>query len=147
MPNELRRRSGGCVKTLAVKESFGCLIRNDAIPRPGRASAVRMMLCASRRLPFVPIARSRACRIACARSAATTKAAKMVIGMLPGVDCPALAAMIPTKGSKLTLLLNVVANAKCKEHHMAQFAIMGNTYSRWVLGKQLDCIEYGGAAL
>ncbi|MGB7924691.1 MAG: phosphate acyltransferase PlsX [Pyrinomonadaceae bacterium] len=60
--------------------------------------------------------------------------AKMVIGMLPGVDRPALAALIPTKSDKPTLLLDVGANAECKAFHLAQFAIMGDAYSRAVLG-------------
>jgi glycerol-3-phosphate acyltransferase PlsX len=61
--------------------------------------------------------------------------AKMVIGMLPGVDRPALAAMIPTKAERPTLLLDVGANAECKAHHLAQFAIMGDAYARAVLGR------------
>lgn len=60
--------------------------------------------------------------------------AKMVIGMLPGVDRPALAALIPTKGTRPTLLIDVGANAECKPFHLAQFAIMGDAYARAVLG-------------
>ncbi len=60
--------------------------------------------------------------------------AKMVIGMLPGVDRPALAALIPTKSNKPTLLLDVGANSECKAEHLVQFAIMGDAYSRAVLG-------------
>lgn len=60
--------------------------------------------------------------------------ARMVIGMLPGVDRPALAALIPTKGSRPVLLLDVGANADCKPFHLAQFAIMGDAYVRAVLG-------------
>ncbi|MGA9994468.1 MAG: phosphate acyltransferase PlsX [Pyrinomonadaceae bacterium] len=62
--------------------------------------------------------------------------AKMVIGMLPGVDRPALAAMIPTKTGKPVLLLDVGANAECKAFHLAQFAIMGDAYARAVMGTQ-----------
>jgi glycerol-3-phosphate acyltransferase PlsX len=58
----------------------------------------------------------------------------MVIGMLPGVDRPALAALIPTKSAKPTLLLDVGANSECKAHHLVQFAIMGDAYTRAVLG-------------
>jgi glycerol-3-phosphate acyltransferase PlsX len=58
----------------------------------------------------------------------------MVMGTLPGVDRPALAAMIPTKAAKPTLLLDVGANSECKPHHLVQFAIMGDAYSRAVLG-------------
>lgn len=60
--------------------------------------------------------------------------AKMVIGTLPGVDRPALAALIPTKAARPVLLLDVGANSECKPHHLAQFAIMGDAYSRSVLG-------------
>ena len=60
--------------------------------------------------------------------------AKMVIGTLPGVDRPALAALIPTKAARPVLLLDVGANSECKAHHLAQFAIMGDAYSRSVLG-------------
>jgi glycerol-3-phosphate acyltransferase PlsX len=62
--------------------------------------------------------------------------AKMVLGMLPGVDRPALAALLPTKSGRPTLLLDVGANAECKAHHLAQFAIMGDAYSRSVLGTE-----------
>jgi len=60
--------------------------------------------------------------------------AKMVIGMLPGVDRPALAALLPTRTAKPTLLIDVGANAECKPHHLVQFAVMGDAYSRAVLG-------------
>ena len=56
--------------------------------------------------------------------------------MLPGVDRPALAAMMPTKSGRPTMLLDVGANSECKAHHMAQFAIMGDAYSRSVFGTQ-----------
>jgi phosphate acyltransferase len=74
--------------------------------------------------------------VSAGNTGAAMATAKMVIGMLPGVDRPALAAMIPTKGPKPTLLLDVGANAECKAHHLAQFAIMGDAYCRAVLGTQ-----------
>jgi phosphate acyltransferase len=72
--------------------------------------------------------------ISAGNTGAAMATAKMVIGMLPGVDRPALAAMIPTRSGKPTLLLDVGANAECKAHHLAQFAVMGDAYSRAVLG-------------
>src|SRR5215471_11793741 len=44
------------------------------------------------------------------------------------------AAMAPTKAGKPTLLIDVGANSECKPHHLVQFAIMGDAYSRSVLG-------------
>jgi len=72
--------------------------------------------------------------VSAGNTGAAMATAKMVIGTLPGVDRPALAAMIPTKAAKPTLLLDVGANSECKPHHLAQFAIMGDAYSRSVLG-------------
>lgn len=72
--------------------------------------------------------------ISAGNTGAAMATAKMVIGTIPGVDRPALAAMIPTKAGKPTLLLDVGANSECKPHHLVQFAIMGDAYSRSVLG-------------
>jgi phosphate acyltransferase len=72
--------------------------------------------------------------VSAGNTGAAMATAKMVIGTLPGVDRPALAALIPTKASKPVLLLDVGANSECKPHHLAQFAIMGDAYSRAVLG-------------
>ena len=72
--------------------------------------------------------------ISAGNTGAAMATAKMVIGTLPGVDRPALAALIPTKSTKPTLLLDVGANSECKPEHLAQFAIMGDAYSRAVLG-------------
>src|SRR3954470_12340269 len=74
--------------------------------------------------------------VSAGNTGAAMATAKMVIGMLPGVDRPALAAMLPSKSGRPTLLLDVGANADCKPLHMAQFAIMGDAYSRSVLGTQ-----------
>ena len=72
--------------------------------------------------------------VSAGNTGAAMATAKMVLGTLQGVDRPALAAMIPTKAAKPTLLLDVGANSECKPHHLAQFAIMGDAYSRSVLG-------------
>jgi phosphate acyltransferase len=72
--------------------------------------------------------------VSAGNTGAAMATAKMVIGMLPGVDRPALAALMPTKSGRPTLILDVGANSDCKPHQMAQFAIMGDAYSRSVLG-------------
>jgi glycerol-3-phosphate acyltransferase PlsX len=58
---------------------------------------------------------------------------KMVMGSVPGVDRPALAAVLPTlKGH--AVLLDVGANVACKPHHLVQFAVMGHLFSRKIVG-------------
>ena len=58
---------------------------------------------------------------------------KMVIGSVPSVDRPALAAVLPTlKGH--AVLLDVGANVTCRPHHLVQFAIMGRLFSKIIVG-------------
>jgi len=58
---------------------------------------------------------------------------KMVFGAVPGVDRPALAAILPTLAGN-AVLLDVGANVACKPHHLVQFAVMGNLFSKKIVG-------------
>jgi len=60
--------------------------------------------------------------------------AKMVLGGLPGVDRPALAAVIPTAVGTVAILLDVGANVDCKPQNLEQFAVMGEIYFRSMFG-------------
>jgi phosphate acyltransferase len=60
--------------------------------------------------------------------------AKMVLGALPGVDRPALAAVIPTVEGTAAVLVDVGANVDCKPQNLEQFAVMGEIYCRKILG-------------
>jgi len=59
--------------------------------------------------------------------------AKLTLGSLPEIDRPALAAVMPNLRGK-TVLLDAGANANCKARHLEEFAVMGEVYSRQVLG-------------
>ena len=60
---------------------------------------------------------------------ATVMAAYAGLGMLRGVDRPALAATIPTR-RHVAVLLDVGANAECRPSHLVQFAAMGTVFAR-----------------
>ncbi|HEY1464537.1 MAG TPA: phosphate acyltransferase PlsX [Terriglobales bacterium] len=60
--------------------------------------------------------------------------AKLVLGMLPGVDRPALAAVFPTAVRTVAVLLDVGANVDCKPENLEQFAVMGEIYCRSMFG-------------
>jgi glycerol-3-phosphate acyltransferase PlsX len=60
--------------------------------------------------------------------------AKMVLGALPGVDRPSLAAVFPTALGTAAILLDVGANVDCKPDNLCQFAVMGEIYCRQMLG-------------
>ena len=61
----------------------------------------------------------------------TVMAAHAAFGMLPGVDRPALAAVIPTR-RRPALLLDVGASVECRPQHLLQFAVMGSMFARVV---------------
>ena len=59
--------------------------------------------------------------------------AKMVLGMLSGVDRPALATILPTVRGVPSLLLDVGANVDSDPDNLVQFAVMGHMYAKNVL--------------
>ena len=56
-----------------------------------------------------------------------------VIGVLRGIDRPAIAAVLPSLRG-YTVLLDAGANVAPKPWHLFQFAIMGHVYARDILG-------------
>ena len=60
--------------------------------------------------------------------------AKMVLGALPGVDRPALAAVFPTAPGTAAIMIDVGANVDSKPQNLEQFAVMGEIYSRSIFG-------------
>ncbi len=72
--------------------------------------------------------------------------AKLVLGVLPGVDRPALAAVFPTAAGTASIMLDVGANVDCKPHNLQQFAIMGEIYFRTMFAgrfPEADCPRVG----
>jgi glycerol-3-phosphate acyltransferase PlsX len=63
-----------------------------------------------------------------------------VIGVLRGIDRPAIAAVLPNL-KRYTVLLDVGANVAPKPWHLFQYALMGNVYARDILG--LDAPRIG----
>ncbi len=72
--------------------------------------------------------------VSAGNTGAAMATAKMVLGALPGVDRPALAAVFPTALGTAATLLDVGANVDCKPQNLAQFAVMGEVYFRSMFG-------------
>ena len=74
--------------------------------------------------------------VSAGNTGAAMATAKMVQGVVPGVDRPALAMPLPTvvKGSPV-VVVDVGANVDCTPDMLAQFAVMGEIYSRTILGR------------
>jgi phosphate acyltransferase len=72
--------------------------------------------------------------ITAGNTGAAMATAKMVLGALPGVDRPGLAAVFPTAQGTAAVLLDVGANVDCKPANLEQFAVMGEIYHRNIFG-------------
>ena len=56
--------------------------------------------------------------------------AKLALRMMPGIDRPALAGMMPSLGPNDTVVLDLGANTDCDARNLVQFAVMGAAYAR-----------------
>jgi glycerol-3-phosphate acyltransferase PlsX len=71
--------------------------------------------------------------VSAGHTGAAVVAAHAVLGMLPGVDRPALAPVVPTRlGS--AVLIDAGATIECRPQYLLQFGVMGAAYARAVLG-------------
>ena len=59
--------------------------------------------------------------------------AKVALRTMPGIDRPALAALLPTLGENDLVMLDLGANTECDTQNLVQFALMGAAYARVVL--------------
>ncbi len=60
--------------------------------------------------------------------------AKLSLRTLPGIDRPALAALLPTFGENDVVMLDLGANTECDTRNLVQFAVMGAAYARITMG-------------
>lgn len=68
--------------------------------------------------------------VSAGNTGAVMATAKLVMGMLPGVDRPALASAFPTLQGTPVVVVDVGANVDSTPRMLAQFAVMGDIYSR-----------------
>src|ERR1051326_9405807 len=74
--------------------------------------------------------------VSAGNTGAVMATAKMVQGVVPGVDRPALAGVFPTLSGSPVVMVDVGANVDSSPHMLAQFAIMGEMYSRVILRRE-----------
>ena len=61
---------------------------------------------------------------------------KLALRTMPGLDRPALAALLPTLTDNDVVMLDLGANRECDARNLVQFAIMGAAYARVVTGRE-----------
>ena len=62
--------------------------------------------------------------------------AKLALRTMPGIDRPALSALLPTLGDNDVVMLDLGANTECDARNLVQFAVMGAAYSRIATGRE-----------
>lgn len=75
--------------------------------------------------------------VSAGNSGAMAASALFVLGRIKGVARPAIATVLPSKDpDRPTLLLDAGANTDCHHEWLREFAVMGDIYSRLVLGRE-----------
>ncbi|MCC6859569.1 MAG: phosphate acyltransferase PlsX [Bryobacterales bacterium] len=71
--------------------------------------------------------------VSAGNTGAVMATAKIVMGVVDGVDRPALSGLFPTMQGTPAVMVDVGANVDCSSELLVQFAVMGEIYSRVVL--------------
>jgi glycerol-3-phosphate acyltransferase PlsX len=126
---ELNRHAWVDRDRIQLEDASGVIAMADS-----PAAALRRRPAATIRVAAEAVASGRAAALFSAgHTGATVMAAYGALGMLAGVDRPALAATIPTR-ARPAILLDVGASVECRAAHLLQFAVMGCAYARIALG-------------
>lgn len=72
--------------------------------------------------------------VSAGNTGAAMTVARFVLGTLPAVDRPALAAAFPNAKERVSVILDVGANVDSKAEQIEQFAVMGEIYYRTIFG-------------
>ena len=71
--------------------------------------------------------------VSAGHSGATVACGMFIMGRLPGVERPALSAIMPTEKDPV-VVLDAGANVDCRPYHLFQFGLMGDAFARDLLG-------------
>jgi glycerol-3-phosphate acyltransferase PlsX len=113
-----------------------CTIREapDVVAMDSKPTAALRLRGSSMRVAIDAVASGEASGIVSAGNTGALMAlAKIILKALPGIDRPALAAIMPSARGD-AVLLDVGANVASDARNLVQFAIMGDVFARAVLG-------------
>jgi len=128
---ELRRRDGSPEwrDLIEIRHARDAITMEDSAKafRTKRDSSIRV----ASRLVHDGVAQG---VVSAGNTGAVMATAKLVQGMVPGVDRPALGSAFPTAVGTPVVVLDLGANVDCSPRMLAQFAVMGHIYSRVIFG-------------
>lgn len=71
--------------------------------------------------------------VSAGHSGATMACGMFIMGRLPGVERPALSALLPTEKQPV-VIIDAGGNVDCRPYHLFQFGLMGDAFARDLLG-------------
>jgi glycerol-3-phosphate acyltransferase PlsX len=128
---ELERHAGWRKLPIEIRNATEQITMEDSASKAVRAKKDSSIRVASRLVRDG----TAQCVVSAGNTGAVMATAKMVQGMLPGVDRPALASAFPTLHGS-AVMLDVGANVDCSPEMLAQFAVMGDAYARIIYRKK-----------
>lgn len=106
----------------------------DVIPNDAKAAAALRMRQASMRVAIDAVAAGEAHGVVSAgNTGALLALAKIVLKTLPGIDRPAMAAIMPSARGDV-VMLDLGANLACDPRNLVEFSLLGDMFARTVLG-------------
>ena len=113
-----------------------CTVRHapDVIPNDAKAAAALRMKQASMRVAIDAVASGEARGVVSAgNTGALLALSKIVMKTLPGIDRPAMAAIMPSARGDV-VMLDLGANLACDPRNLVEFSLLGDMFARTVLG-------------
>ncbi len=119
-----RRRTGG----------LSVIARGNAFPADATPKSIRREPDTSIRIALREVAEGRASSVFSAGpTGATLVAAVLELGILPGVERPAIASVLPRADGGRLVVVDSGANVDCRSEQLASFAVLGSVFAE-VLG-------------
>ncbi|GBD43209.1 Phosphate acyltransferase [bacterium HR40] len=120
------RRLSAAVELVHTSEAVAADAKPSLALRQGRQSSMRLAIDA------VKDGRA-AAAVSAGNTGALMAMSKFVLKTLPGIDRPAIAAVVPAR-RRPVVMLDLGANVDCTAQHLFEFAVMGEAYARAALG-------------
>ncbi len=113
-----------------------CTVRHapDVVANDAKVAAALRMRGSSMRVAIDAVAKKEAHGVVSAgNTGALLALAKVVIKTLPGIDRPAMCAIMPSARGDV-VMLDLGANLACDSRNLVEFALLGDMFARTVLG-------------
>lgn len=102
----------------------------DVVAMSDEAGSVRRRADTSIRVAMQLVRRGEACgMVSCGHTGAVVVAAALDLGILDGVERPAIATLLPRADGGRLVLLDAGANVDCRPEQLASFAVLGAAYA------------------